>query len=106
MNYKKKGISSGTIVLDNVPFHHSKSVTELFPSGGPFSLMFLPPASPFFNPIENVFGIWKKMVCQAKARSEAELMQVINTTASKISAETIMNCILHANHNCESYKKW
>ena len=101
---KKGGLAVGQLFWIMSPFHHSKDATELFPSGGPVSLMFLPPASPFFNPIENVFGIWKNMVCQAKARSEAELMQVINTTASKISAETIMNCILHANHNCESYK--
>ena len=104
MNYKKRGLAVGQLFWIMSPFHHSKATTELFPSGGPFSLMFLPPAPPFFNPIENVFGIWKNMVCQAKARSEAELMQVINTTASKISAETIMNCILHADHNCESFK--
>ena len=31
-------------------------------------------------------------------------MQVINTTASKISAETTMNCILHTDHDCECNK--
>ena len=100
---RSHGINYGTIVLDNVPFHHSRLVTDLFPPGGPFTLLFLPPYSHFFNPIENVFGVWKNMVCDAKARNEEELMHVIASTSAQISAETIMNCIIHADTNCEKY---
>lgn len=98
-----RGIGGGTIVLDNVPFHHSRRVTELFPDGGPFSLMFLPPSSPFFNPIENVFSAWKDMVRKEKPRNEDELMSAIALTSVRISAETIMNCIEHIDRNCEKY---
>ena len=78
-------------------------MTDLFPPGGPFTLLFLPPYSPFFNPIENVFGVWKNKVRDAKARNEEELMCVIASTSAQISAETIMNCINRADRNCERY---
>ena len=99
------GINTGAIVLDNVPFHHSKTVTDLFPPGGPFILMFLPPYSPFFNPIENIFGTWKSLVCSAKPRNEGELMCTLASTSMQITAETIMNTIYHTDTICEDFAK-
>jgi len=50
----------GTVVLlDNVAFHHSKIVKERAASLG-LELLFVPPYSPWFNPIEGVFSIVKR----------------------------------------------
>jgi transposase len=50
----------GTVILlDNVSFHHSKVVKELATTKG-FILLYTPPYSPWFNPIEGVFSIVKR----------------------------------------------
>ena len=51
---------SGTVfLLDNVRFHHSKIVKELAQSRQ-WVLLYTPPYSPVFNPIEGVFSIVKR----------------------------------------------
>lgn len=53
-------VPSGTVILlDNVAFHHSKVVKEVAERKG-FVLLFVPPYSPWFNPIEGVFSIVKR----------------------------------------------
>lgn len=50
----------GTVILlDNVSFHHSLVVREAAMSKG-FEMLFTPPYSPWFNPIEGVFSIVKR----------------------------------------------
>ena len=43
------------IIMDNVAFHKNVSIREEFNQENRI-LMFLPPYSPFLNPIENLFG--------------------------------------------------
>ena len=53
-------LQPGTVfLLDNVRFHHSKTVKELAHSRG-WHLLYTPPYSPWFNPIENVFSLVKR----------------------------------------------
>lgn len=47
------------ILLDNVKFHHSKVCKDVAYSKG-FELLFVPPYSPWFNPIEGIFSIVKR----------------------------------------------
>ena len=47
------------ILLDNVRFHYSKVVAELA-KARKWELFFVPPYSPWFNPIEGVFSIMKR----------------------------------------------
>ena len=47
------------ILLDNVSFHHSKSVKE-WASSKNIDLLYTPPYSPWFNPIEGIFSIIKR----------------------------------------------
>jgi len=50
----------GTVImLDNVAFHHSKIAKAAADRKG-FELLFTPPYSPWFNPIEEVFSIVKR----------------------------------------------
>ncbi len=47
------------ILLDNVSFHHSRSVYNIA-SKRSWDLLFVPPYSPWFNPIEGIFSIIKR----------------------------------------------
>ena len=53
-------LESGTVVLlDNVRFHHSRSVKD-FATSKCLQLLYVPPYSPWFNPIEMCFSIVKR----------------------------------------------
>ncbi|XP_067220523.1 uncharacterized protein [Chanodichthys erythropterus] len=47
------------VVWDNVQFHHSALVREWFENHPQFRMVFLPPYSPFLNPIEEFFSSWR-----------------------------------------------
>lgn len=49
------------IVMDNAPFHKSKETRELIENSG-CELLFLPPYSPDYNPIENYWAILKSKI--------------------------------------------
>jgi hypothetical protein len=55
------GINNAILVLDNVPFHKPLVTREKVEATG-HTLVFLPPYSPFLNPIENMFSQWKDSV--------------------------------------------
>ncbi|XP_051816307.1 uncharacterized protein LOC127537617 [Acanthochromis polyacanthus] len=46
------------IVWDNVRFHHAVLICEWFTNNQCFIKVFLPPYSPFLNPIEEFFSAW------------------------------------------------
>ena len=50
-----------TVILDNASFHKSKKTVELIESVG-CHILFLPPYSPDFNPIENAWANIKRIV--------------------------------------------
>ncbi len=50
-----------TVILDNAAFHKSPRTTELIKSAN-CSLLYLPPYSPDFNPIEQKWGHVKNSV--------------------------------------------
>jgi transposase len=47
-----------TVILDNVPFHHSNEVLKVMNDCGK-KVVFVPPYSPQYNPIEHVFSSMK-----------------------------------------------
>jgi transposase len=56
LNIPKKS----TIIMDNIPFHHSKEVVNAL-TVKDVSLLYAIPYSPKINPIENVFGMIKPL---------------------------------------------
>jgi transposase len=85
-----EGISNAILVLDNVPFHKSQVIREKVESTGHI-LAFLPPYSPFLNPIENMFSQWKDGVKSRCPRSEEELLRLIDATFLNILEENCRN---------------
>jgi transposase len=81
----------GTILLiDNVSFHHSKIVKEYINEKGWISL-YTPPYSPWFNPIENIFGIIKNqyrknknIIVSFSYVNSSHITKTINSTINKI----------------------
>lgn len=47
------------VLLDNVSFHHSRQVMNLAVERG-WELLFVPPYSPWFNPVEGCFSVVKR----------------------------------------------
>ena len=83
-----KGIHNPIFILDNARIHHYRGLNETIASLE-MRLLFLPPYSPFLNPIENIFSVWKNMVIRAEAKSERELKELIS---SKFSCITATHC--------------
>ena len=60
------------VILDNLPAHKGPAIRQAIESTGA-SLLFLPPYSPDFNPIENAFSKLKALLRKAAARTVEDL---------------------------------
>jgi transposase len=56
--------AKSVLVMDNVSFHHSERVKQLCSDAG-VKLLYLPPYSPDFNPIEEFFAELKAYIKKA-----------------------------------------
>jgi len=73
------------LIMDNVKFHKTLAVKNLIYEKG-FQLEYLPPYSPFLNPIENMFSKWKEFTKRQRPNNEAELMIAIENGKQTINA--------------------
>jgi transposase len=92
--FTTEGIINAILIMDNVPFHHSRDIREHIEGSGN-QLMFLPPYSPFLNPIENVFNQWKNSVKSARPSNEQELLTAIHSSCDLITPEQCHNYFGH-----------
>ena len=79
------GIFEPVLVMDNVAFHKCNEVKECITQHINARLLYLPPYSPFLNPIENMFSKWKNIVRRANPENENDLMTAIENGASLIT---------------------
>jgi transposase len=75
------------IVWDNVAFHHSCTVTEWFTAHPRMMSLFLPPYSPFLNPIEELFPSWRWKVYDHRPHDQMFLLDAMYAGCLDISAE-------------------
>ena len=47
------------VIWDNVSFHRAALVRDWFTNHNTFTVLYLPPYSPFLNPIEELFSAWR-----------------------------------------------
>ena len=73
------------VVMDNLGAHKSRRVRELIEGRG-CELLFLPPYSPDFSPIEEAFSKLKALLRRAKARTRETLVEAIGRALSAITA--------------------
>lgn len=79
-------LPKAVIILDNVPFHKHISIRSKFDETTRL-LKYLPPYSPFLNPIENMFSKWKNAIRQLRPRNEQHLFELIDTAADTITSD-------------------
>ncbi len=84
-----------TVILDNLGAHKVAGVWEAIETAGA-RLLYLPPYSPDFNPIENAFSKLKAHLRSAAARTVSDLWQAIREAFACFSPEECRNYITAA----------
>jgi transposase len=85
------------VVMDNLSSHKAESVRQLIEAKG-CELIYLPPYSPDFNPIEQAFSKLKSYLREACARSRKTLMEVIGEALHTISASDAEGYFQHCGY--------
>ena len=78
------------VVMDNLPAHKPGGVRAAIAHAGA-TLLYLPPYSPDFNPIENAFAKLKALLRKAAARTIDELWDAIRDALPAFSAAECAN---------------
>jgi len=86
------------VVLDNLSVHKVDGLAEVVKKYGA-RLLYLPPYSPDFNPIELAFSKLKTWLRKARARTRDVLEEAIRTAAAWISALDAENWFDHCGYH-------
>ena len=76
----------GVVVMDNLGAHRGERVRELIEARG-CSLLYLPPYSPDFSPIEEAFSKLKALLRKAKARTREALVEAMGRALEAVSTK-------------------
>jgi transposase len=85
------------VVMDNLTAHKGERVKELIEEQG-CELIYLPPYSPDFSPIEEAFSKIKGLVRKAEARSREALVDAIGKGISMVTAEDARGFLEHCGY--------
>ena len=77
--------SGQLVVADNLSAHKGERVRELIEERG-YELLYLPPYSPDFDPIEEAFSKIKGSLHKAQARSHEDVIQALGSAISAVTA--------------------
>jgi len=92
-------LSAGDIVvMDNLSTHKVKGVREIIQARGA-SLLYLPPYSPDFNPIEMAFAKLKALLRKAAERTEDALCERIGKLLETFTPQECSNYLEHVAFN-------
>jgi putative transposase len=85
------------VVMDNLAVHKVSGVREALHKVGA-ELVYLPPYSPDFNPIEQVFAWFKARLRALKARTQERLWAAIGSLCAELPAQDIQNYFAHSGY--------
>jgi transposase len=85
------------VVMDNLSVHKGGRVRELLKSAG-CKLLYLPPYSPDFNPIEEAFSKVKGILRKAEARSREALVEVMGKALDAVTARDARGFFEHCGY--------
>jgi transposase len=85
------------VVLDNVSFHRAEAVRDLVEAAG-CRVLFLPPYSPDFSPIEPAFSKLKACLRAAGARTQAALEAAIAEALDRVTARDAQGWFRHCGY--------
>jgi len=86
------------VIMDNLPAHKVQGVREAIEDVGA-SLLYLPPYSPDFNPIEMVFSKLKALLRAAEARTMPDLWQAIADALKRFTPNECRNYLIAAGYD-------
>lgn len=82
------------VVMDNCSIHKAKAIEQWITQAGA-SLIYLPPYSPEFSPIENCWSKIKSILRSKGARTYSDLAKAIAEAFDKVSLEDIRGWFTH-----------
>lgn len=88
------------VILDNLPAHKVAAAREAIEAAGA-RMLFLPPYSPDFNPIENAFSKLKSILRKAAARTVPELWDAISDALPRFTTSECTNYFIAAGYEPE-----
>ena len=86
------------VILDNLPAHKGSRVREAIEAAGA-SLLYLPPYSPDFNPIENAFAKLKALLRKAAERTVEGLWAAIGRLIDLFTPQECINYFTAAGYD-------
>ena len=92
------------VVLDNLSAHRAKGVARALRKAG-VGVWYLPPYSPEYNPIENVWAKVKAHLRQAKARDTEALWAAIGEALASVTPEDCSHCFDHCGYTATVERK-
>lgn len=91
--------SGDIVIMDNLPAHKVAGIRQIIEETGA-ALLYLPPYSPDFNPIENAFAKLKAHVRKAAARTVEALDSAVADALHAFNPEECANFFTHAGYGC------
>ncbi len=88
------------VIMDNLPAHKVTGVRAAIEAAGA-TLLYLPPYSPDFNPIEMAFAKLKALLRGAAARTMQALWQAIGTVLDRFTPSECRNYFIAAGYEPE-----
>jgi transposase len=85
------------VVMDNLTAHKGERVKELIEEQG-CKLLYLPPYSPDFNPIEEAFSKVKRFLRKSESRTREALVEAIGAALSTVTAKDARNFFEHCGY--------
>lgn len=84
------------VLWDNVSFHRAVLVQNWFATHPQFVVLYLPPYSPFLNPIEEFFSAWRWKVYDRQPYARMPLLQAMEDACGDIEVASVQGWIRHA----------
>src|SRR5947209_4638155 len=90
--------SGDIVIMDNLPAHRVSGVREAIEQAGA-RLLYLPPYSPDFNPIENAFAKFKTLLRATAARTIPDLWNAIADAINRFTPDECRNYFAAAGYD-------
>lgn len=87
-----------TVILDNLQAHKLSGIREWVEAAGA-RLLYLPPYSPEFNPIEQIFAKLKTLLRSAAARTVPDLWDTIRHALTRFTPDECRNSLAAAGYD-------
>ena len=87
------------VVMDNLQVHKSRRVKEIIEGAGGAEVLFLPPYSPDFSPIEETFSKVKGILRRVGARTREALVEATGHALDAVSRRDAVGWFGHCGYD-------